>query len=105
MAIGTHTLPTEIMSSCDKGMLWCFADWAYDVSLGSFWTFMLLAFSVALMMATARMGRVRSFGFGSFVGMIGAVWLAIMQLMPWWIASAFILTGIIGVVMMLMAER
>jgi len=105
MVIGNHTLPTEIFTTCTDGFVWCFANWAYVVTSGMFWTFMLIAFSIVLMIATIRMGTARAFGYGSFVGMIGAIWFAIMKLMPWSIASAFILVGAIGIIMMIISEK
>lgn len=105
MTVGNHTLPTEILRTCTDGFLWCFADWAYTVTNGLFWAVALMSFCVVLYMATAYLGSVRAFGFGSFVGMIGAIWLAIAGLLSWWIASLFILTGIIGLAMMIMSEK
>lgn len=100
-----HTLPSEIMKSCSDGFLYCFAEWALTVTSGAFWIFALLAFSFAIFMATMRYGSTRAFGFGSFVGMIGGIWFAVLQLMSWWIASAFILVGIIGLAMMVLSEK
>ena len=105
MSIGNHTMPTEILSSCSDGLLWCFSDWANDVSLGGFWIFALLAFSIVLTLATLRFGNVRAFGFGSFVGMVGAIWLAVLQLIPWWTASAFMIVGLIGLAMMVLSRK
>ena len=104
MPVGNHTLPSELMRTCSDGMTSCMSQWAYDVTNGLFFVLALLAFSVAILLATGRFGSKRSFGYASFVGMLGSVWLAIMQLMSWWIASAFILVGIIGIVIMIMDD-
>ena len=100
-----HTLPTNLFSSCDEGIMYCFGKWAYNVSGFTYWTFMLLGFCFAVYMATSRMGNSRAFGFGSFVGMIGAIFLAVLNFMSWWIASAFILVGVIGIAVMIISER
>lgn len=100
-----HALPSEILTTCTDGFLYCFALWASTVTGGAFWIFALLAFSVAIMMATMRFGSVKAFGFASFVGMIGGIWFAVLQLIPWWIASSFILIGVIGLAMMIISER
>ena len=100
-----HTLPSEIMKTCSDGLLYCFSEWAGTVTGGAFWIFALLAFSFAIFMATIRFGSVRAFGFGSFVGMIGGIWFAVLQLISWWIASAFILVGVIGLAMMVLSEK
>lgn len=105
MAVGNHTLPTELLRTCTDGLFSCISQWANEVTRGLFWVFALLAFSIILFMATTRLGNVRAFGYGSFVGMLGAIWLAVMGLMAWWIASAFILTGIVGLAMMVLNEK
>lgn len=104
--IGNHTMPTELLRGCDGGTLWCISEWANNVTQGMFWVFLLLAFTIVTYMATMnRFGNTRAFGYGAFVGMIGAIWLAIMQLMDWWIATAFILVGVVGIVAMIMSEK
>lgn len=100
-----HALPSQILTSCNKGIMYCFSDWANDVSLGAFWVFMLLGFATVIAMATWKFGVNRAIGFGSFVGMIGAIWLTIMQLIPWWTASAFILAGVGGIAIMIISEK
>ena len=100
-----HVLPTELLRTCDDGLLYCFSSWANNITFGMWWVMLLLGFCFALFMATIQMGTQRAFGYASVVGLFGAVWLAILGLMTWWIASAFILTGVIGTVMMLMADR
>ena len=104
MTIGNHTLPTEIMSSCSDGFMWCFAKWANDVTTGMFWTFMLAGFAIALAIATARLGGTRAYAYGSFVGMMGAIWFAIMQLMPWEMATVFIINGVVGAAMLILSS-
>lgn len=100
-----HVLPSQILSTCDKGIFYCFADWANDVTSGAFWALMLLAFAFVIFMATLRFGTHRAFSFGSWVGLIGGIWLAIMQLIAWWVASAFILVGVVGIAVSMMMER
>lgn len=100
-----HALPSQLLTSCDEGLFYCFSKWAMDVTNGAFWILMLLGFAFVIFMATLRFGSNRAFGFGSFVGMIGGIWLAILQFIPWWIASAFILTGVVGIAVMMMNER
>jgi len=100
-----HLLPTDLTTTCTDGIVYCIAKWAYEVTGGMFWTFMLLGFCVALYLATLRLGNTKAFGYGSFVGMVGSIWFATAQLMPWWIASAFILVGCIGLAMMMMSEK
>jgi len=101
----THTLPTKMIRECTDGLLYCFSNWAGEVTLGAFWIFALLAFAFAIFMATMRFGTIRAFGFGSFVGLIGGVFLAILKLIPWWIASAFIIVGVIGLATMFLSEK
>ena len=105
MPVGNITLPTEMLRTCTEGMLYCFSVWAYEVTAGVFWTFMLLGFCLALYIGSARLGSTRAFGFASFAGLVGAIWFAVLELMPWWTASLFILVGGMGVVAMLISER
>jgi len=98
-------LPTTALRECTEGTFYCLSQWASDVTSGAFWVLMLLAFSFALFMATIRFGGTRAFAFGSFAGMIGGIFFAIMGFMAWWIASVFILMGVIGLGIMFLAEK
>ena len=102
---GNHTLPTNILDTCDDGFLYCFSDWASDVTTGLFWVLALLTFCIIIYIASGRLGGVRAFGFASFVGMIGGIWLAILKLIPWWAGSSFILVGIIGIMALIISEK
>lgn len=102
---GNFTLPGGVLQDCTDGLMFCMATWANNVSSGLFWVLALLAFSIILFMATARLGNVRAYGFASVVGMIGAVWFVVAGLMDWTLASAFILNGIIGLAVMVMSEK
>ena len=104
MAIG-HELPSQIVKTCSDGTLVCFAKWAFRVTQGTFWAFALFGFCVALYMATSRLGNTRAFGFASFVGMVGSLFFATMGILTWWIATVFILTGAIGIVVMIMSKK
>lgn len=101
----SHPLPTEVLTTCTDGMLFCFSQWASRVTTGAFWVFALIGFAFALFMATIRFGTPKAFGFGSFVLMIGGVWLSVLTLIPWWIGSAFILIGTIGIAIVWLSER
>lgn len=105
MTVGNHTMPAELLRDCTEGTFWCISDWANNVTQGMFWLLVLLAFTIVIYMSTYRLGTNRAFGFGSFVGMIGAIWFAIMGLLDWSIATAFILVGVVGIVGMIMSER
>lgn len=94
-------LPTN----CDEGLMICLAQWSYNVTNGMFWALILLAFTVILYMTTFRYGTPRAFGFASVAGMVGAIWLGIMELLSWWIASAFIIAGFIGFAVMILSEK
>jgi len=100
-----HPLPSNIVSTCDSGLLYCFAKYAYDVTGGMFWTFLLAGFMIVLFIATQRFGTTRSYGFASIIGLLGSLWFATLQLMPWWVASAFILNGAIGLGAMVIGQN
>jgi hypothetical protein len=97
-------LPPEVMATCN-GFVYCMAKWAYLVTNGTFWMFLLLGFCAVLYITTQRLGGARAFGFASIVGLLGAIWLVTLQLMSWTWASAFILAGAIGIAVMLISDR
>lgn len=99
-----HALPTNWVGN-GTGLLEGMALWANNVTNGLFWALMLMAFGVVVMIATSRFGGPRSFGYASFVGMIGSVFLTIAGLMSWGIASMFIVVGFVGFVVMILNER
>ena len=84
--------------------MWCISDWAYQVTDGLFWALMLLGFCVVVVLASLRLGGIRAYGFGSFVGLTGAVWFAVMGLIDWWFASMFIINGIISLGIMIVSR-
>jgi len=97
--------PADFTADCD-GLFVCLADWAYNVTGGLYFALILIAFAVVLYMATiTRFGPPRAFGYASFFGAIASVWLAVLQLLPWWIASLFILTGATGMAVLLMKGK
>lgn len=104
MAVGNHTLPTDILDSC-TGMFVCFGEWASTVTTGAYWVLALLVFCAVLFMATARFGATRAFGFSTFVGMIGGIFLSVLTLIPWWVGSTFILFGVFGLIVMANSEN
>lgn len=100
-----HQLPNDVIASCD-GLVYCFMKWFYNVTNGFGPTGLLMAFCISLLMATVnRFGGARSFGFASVVGLLGAIFLATQKLMPWWIASIFILAGAAGFAVMIVNEK
>ena len=100
-----HTLPTTALRSCTEGTFYCLSEWASSVTSGAFWVMLLLAFCFALFMATIRFGGTRAFSFAAFTGMIGGVFFAIMGLMAWWIASVFIIIGVIGLGILFLSDK
>ena len=99
-----HPLPTNITGDCD-GFLYCMARWTYDVSQGRAFVMFLLGFCIVLFIASQRFGTPRAFGFASVAGILGAIFLATMQLIQWWIASIFVIVGGLGFVVLIMNQR
>lgn len=102
-----HTLPGSYMQSCvsgNEGFITCMAQYLFDVTNGIYWAAMLLGFGIAMFVATLKIGPRKAFGFVSFIWIQGAMMLAVMELVTWWIASAFIITGLIGLGMMFVRE-
>lgn len=98
-----HTLPSDLTSS--YGLMEGMARWAYDVTHGAFWSLMLLGFCFVLFVATSRFNTTRALNYAAVSGMLGAIFLASISLMPWWIASAFILAGAIAIAASIMQGK
>lgn len=98
-------LPIRLIRDCNDGLVYCLFSWANTATGGAFAILILLGFSIVAFMATQRYGTPRAFGFASFVGMVGAIFLAISNLLIWEIASAFILVGVIGIAVLILNER
>lgn len=96
-------LPSKLLSGCDDGLFYCFSNYVYTV-VPMFWTLMLLGFCIVMFTATQNLGRTRAFGFSSIIGLLGAIFLTILNLMPWWIASIFIIVGAIGFAVLIISE-
>ena len=96
--------PTDIFGGC-TGLVKCLADWANTVTDGAFWTVILLAFCVIIIMATFGFGVNRAFGFAGVSGWFGALTLSAVGLVPSYIAIIFTVVGIIGIVVMRVGER
>lgn len=106
MPVGNHTLPTDVLDSCTDGFIYCYSRWSSDVTTGLFWFLALFSFTLVLFLATTgRYGTPRAFGFASFVGLIGGIWLAVLQLIPWWVGSTFIIVGVIGLAGMFISDK
>lgn len=106
MPVGNIILPSETFDSCTSGLFFCLGEWLYQSTQGLFWVGALIAFSIIAWLALINVfGNVRSFGFASFIGMMGSIWFAILGWMPWWIATVFILIGVVGFIAMINTER
>ena len=99
-----HPLPTALIDNCE-GMIYCLAQWAFDVTQGFYWVALLLGFIVVLVMATIRFGTPRAYGFASVSGLLASIWLVTLNLIPYWISTLFILNGVVGLAVLIMNER
>jgi len=94
-------LPKDFINE-SQGMIEGIAKWSYEVTQGTFWSLLLVCFCIVLGVSTVKYGLERAIGFGSITGLLGALFLATAGLMPWWIASIFIIVGAIGLTYMIM---
>lgn len=92
-------LPTDLVNGT-IGLIGGIASWAYIVTNGWFWVALLATFWVVLFISTSRYSTDRAFGFASVSGMLGSFFLVTLNLMSWWVASIFIILGILGIVWM-----
>ena len=95
---------TDIFTNCE-GLFICMASWANSVTYGAFWTIILLGFIIVLFMATFNFGVNRSFGYSAIAGAFGSMMLLQMGLIDIWIASAFMVAGVFGIIAMVVGER
>lgn len=93
-------LPTDLVNET-TGLLEGTAKWAYNVTFGTFWTLLLLGFCVVLGMTSYRYGQEKAVGYACIAGLFGSLILVTLKLMPWWIASLFILAGCGGLAYMI----
>ena len=94
-------LPTDLTNET-TGLLEGTAEWAYEVTQGTFWSMLLAAFCIVLWISSSRFGQERSLGYAAITGLFGSIFLLILGLMPWWIASVFIIAGTAGITYMIM---
>ncbi len=99
-----HQLPTDLMAN-GTGLFEGMANWAYTVTNGLFWFLLLLGFCVVLGWAASVYSTDRAFGYAGVTGIFGSMMLATLGLMSWWIATIFILAGIISIAAMIMSKK
>lgn len=102
--MGTFQTPSDILNNCE-GLFYCLGRWATNVTSGLFWVAINIGFVVMIFMATQRFGTPRSYGFSSVCGLFASILFATLRYMPWWVASLFIINGVIGLVVLIMNER
>jgi len=107
MLVGTvsaeHQMPTDLTEG--TGLFEGMALWAYNVTNGMFWALLLAGFCIVLFISASVYSSDRAFGYAGATGIFGSMMLATLGLMTWWITSIFILAGVIGIAMMIMARR
>jgi len=94
-------LPADLVNET-TGLFEGTAIWAYEVTQGTFWSLLLAGFCFVLWMASSRFGQERAIGYATITGLFGSLFLVTLGLMPWWIASIFIIMGAIGLTYMIM---
>lgn len=101
-----HELPTDLIdTSAGIGLIEGMAKWAYNVTFGWFWSMLLMGFCVVLYIAASRYSGDRAFGYAGVVGLFGAILLVTLNLMPWYVASIFIIVGAISIASMIMSGK
>ena len=95
-----YELPSRYLRNCTQndtgGFMSCYAGYVNVVTSGMFWAMMLLAFGVVMFIYTIRYDPKKAFAFTGFIFIVGSILLVYTGLMTWWIASAFIVTGLIS---------
>jgi len=95
---------TDIFGSCE-GLFYCLASWSNDVTMGYFWSIILIAFGIVLFMGTVNFGTKRSFGYSSLATSMLSLVLIQLSLIPLWFFTLVLIVGLIGIATMLIGER
>lgn len=95
---------TDIFGGCD-GLFICMASWANQVTEHAFWFLLLLGFVFVMFMVTYPYQSNRAFAFAGTTGIFGALMMVTLGLIPWWIATIFFVSGIIGIIVMVMGDN
>lgn len=104
--VGNHTLPSQLITSCDSGLFHCMALWTNTVTDGWFMVLMFVAFLAVLFMGTITLyEKTRAFGFAGFTSITGSIFLGLMGLMNWWVVSMFIIIGCISAAVLIISEK
>lgn len=99
-----HQLPSNLNVGCN-GTLFCISEYMNNVTNGMFFPLILMTFLVVLFISTQRFGTPRAFGFASFIGIFSSIILVTVGLMPYWIASLYIITGVVGLAVLVLNEK
>lgn len=94
-------LPTDLVND-SQGLMEGTARWAYRVTGGWWWTLMLMGFCIVLYWVASVHKDDKAFGYAAITGLFGATILVTLNLMPWWIASIFIIAGAFGIAGMIL---
>lgn len=89
-------LPTNL-TDCGQGLLMCTARFGNTATDGLFWLFALIGFVFVLFMASQRWGTARAYGFASLIGALLSWLFVSIGLLDWYMASIFILAGVVGI--------
>jgi len=93
-------MPTDFVNG-STGLMEGISTWAYNVTDGIFFSVLLLGFCIVLGISSIKSGIERAVGYAGVTGLFGAIILVTLGLMPWWIASLFILVGAGGIAFMI----
>ena len=99
-----HQLPTDLVNDT-TGLMEGMSIWAFNVTQGWFWAGLLFGFCIVLFVAASTYSTMRAFGFAGVAGLFGSLFLVTLNLITWYVASIFILLGIIGVATMVTSKE
>ena len=96
--------PTDIFGNCE-GLFFCLAKWSNDVTLGYFWSIILIAFAIALFMGTFNFGVKRAFGYASFASSLIGMVLVQLGLIPLGFFTLVLIVSLVGIAVMFIGEK
>ena len=95
---------TDIFGNCE-GLFFCLADWSNTVTMGYFWSIILIAFGIVLFMGTINFGVKRAFGYASFASSLIGMILVQLGLIPLGFFTIILIVSLIGLAVMIIGSR
>lgn len=96
--------PTDIFTDCE-GLFYCLADWSNRVTEGYFFTIIILALGIVILMGSINFGFARAFGYATISCALMGLILVQMSLIPTYILTISLVLSGVGIAIMFMDKK